>query len=76
MKKCNSRPNRTSNLNDWDSWRSWEDVEVRSAADIFSLESAYGSVKPRRQPVDFEGVTQAAKDAKAERTYKSLNKGG
>lgn len=76
MKTCNSRPNQTSNRNGRDSRRSEADVEVRSVADTFSLESAYGSVKPLRQPEDFKWVTQAAKDAEAERTQKSLNKGG
>ncbi len=76
MKTRISRPNQTLNRKGRYSRRSEADVEVRSAAGTLSLESAYGSVKPLRQPEDFKCVTQAAKDAKAERTSISSNKGG
>lgn len=76
MKTCNPRPNQTTNRKGRDFRTPEADGEVRSAADTFNLESAYGSVTPLRQPEDFKWVTQAAKDAKAERTYQSLNKGG
>ena len=38
----------------------------------FSLESAYGSVKPSRRSEDFDEVSRNAKDAKAEDTAKDL----
>ena len=38
----------------------------------FSLESAYGSVKPSKHPEDFDEVCRNAKDAKAEDTAKDL----
>ena len=47
--------------------------EVRLAPASFSLESAYGSVTPRDQPEDFEAVSRAVKDAKAERTARELS---
>ena len=49
-----------------------EKGEVRLEPVPFSLESAYGSVKPSSKPEDFERVTQAAKDAKAEKTTRAL----
>ncbi len=49
-----------------------ENGEVRLAPVPFSLESAYGSVKPASQAEDFESVTQAAKDSKAEMTALAL----
>ena len=39
---------------------------------IFSLESAYGSVKPSKHPEDFDEVSRNAQDAKAEDTAKDL----
>ena len=41
-----------------------DDGEVRLAA-VFSLESAYGSVKPSSTPEDFDRISQNAKDAKS-----------
>ena len=41
--------------------------EVRLAA-AFSLESAYGSVKPSSTPEDFDEISRNAKDAKIEDT--------
>ena len=46
--------------------------EVLLAAASFSLESAYGSVKPSRRPEHFEEIEQSAKDDKAERTAREL----
>ena len=47
--------------------------KVRLAAASFSLESAYGSVKPSTSPEDFEGVSRNAKDAKAAETARELS---
>ena len=41
-----------------------DDGEVRLAV-VFSLESAYGSVKPSATPEDFDRISQNAKDAKS-----------
>jgi AbrB family looped-hinge helix DNA binding protein len=49
-----------------------EDGEVRLAAASFTLETAFGSVRPSRKPEDFEEVAQAAKEAKAEKTAREL----
>ena len=46
--------------------------EVRLAAASFSLESAYGSVKPSKRPERFDEIERSAKDAKAERTAREL----
>lgn len=45
-----------------------EDDQVSLASAPFTLESAYGSVKPIRQPGRLEDVAQAAKDTKAEQS--------
>lgn len=50
-----------------------EDGEVRLASASFTLESAYGSVKPSKKPEDFEEISRAAKDDKAERTVRELS---
>ncbi|HET7038044.1 MAG TPA: AbrB/MazE/SpoVT family DNA-binding domain-containing protein [Thermomicrobiaceae bacterium] len=42
--------------------------EVRITPARFTLESAFGSVAPSRQPEDFEALTEAAKEAKARAT--------
>ena len=47
-------------------------AEVRLAAGSFSLESAYGSVKPSRKPERFDEIARRAKDAKAEETAREL----
>ncbi len=47
--------------------------KVRLGAASFSLESAYGSVKPSTSPEDFDGVSRNAKDAKAEDTALELS---
>lgn len=51
-----------------------EGNEVRLAPAAFTLESAYGSVKSSRRPEDFERLSQAAKQAKAEETTRKLRK--
>lgn len=50
-----------------------EDGGVRLASAPFSLESAYGSVKPVEKPENFDEITRTVKDAKAEKTTRSLN---
>ncbi len=47
--------------------------KVRLAAASFSLESAYGSVKPSTSPEDFDEVSRNARDAKAEDTARALS---
>ncbi len=49
-----------------------EDGEARMAAKIFTLESAYGSVKPVEDPEGLDEVARNAKDAKAEETAREL----
>ena len=51
-----------------------EDGEVRLAPASFSLESAYGSVKPSKKPEDFDEVSRTAKEDKAEQTARELSK--
>ena len=51
-----------------------EDGEVRLAPAFFSLESAYGSVKPSKKPEDFHKISRTAKDSKAEKTARELSK--
>ena len=50
-----------------------EDGGVRLAPAPFSLESAYGSVKPVETPENFEEISRIAKEAKAEKTVRTLN---
>ena len=45
---------------------------VRLAAASFSLESAYGSVRPSTRPEEFHEVSRIAKDTKAEDTVREL----
>ena len=45
---------------------------VRLTPAIFSLESAYGSVTPVETPENFEEISQAAKEAKGEKTARAL----
>ena len=47
--------------------------KVRLAAASFSLESAYGSVKPSTSPEDFDEVSRSAKDSMAEDTARQLS---
>ena len=51
-----------------------KDGEVHLAPAAFSLESAYGSVKPSRKPEDFDEVSRAAKEAKAEKTVRNMGR--
>lgn len=51
-----------------------ESGEVCLSRVTFTLESAYGSVKPSRKPEDFEDISRAAKEAKAEKTLRKLRK--
>ncbi len=50
-----------------------ENGGVRLAPASFSLESAYGSVKPVEKPENFEEISRIAKEAKAEKTARALN---
>ena len=50
-----------------------EDGGVRLTPAPFSLESAYGSVKPVETPENFEEISRIAKEAKAEKTARALN---
>ena len=47
--------------------------EVRLAPAAFSLESAFGSVRPYSNPEGFDKVSLAAKEAKAEKTARELS---
>ncbi|MFH1609920.1 MAG: type II toxin-antitoxin system PrlF family antitoxin [Candidatus Bipolaricaulota bacterium] len=51
-----------------------EDGVVRLAPASFTLDSAFGSVKPSRKPEDFEELSEAAKEHKAEETVRNLGK--
>ena len=48
--------------------------EVRLAPAAFTLESAYGSVKPSKRPEDFDEISRIAKEAKAEKTMRDLGR--
>ena len=48
--------------------------EVRLAPAAFSLESAFGSVKPSKSPEDFDEVSRLAKEAKVEKTVRELGR--
>ncbi len=41
----------------------------------YSLESAYGSVKPSRRPEDFDALSRVARDARAEQTLQKMSEG-
>lgn len=47
--------------------------EVRLKPVAYSLESAYGSVKPSGKPEDFDELSRAARDARAERTRRKMS---
>ncbi len=49
-----------------------QDGRVVLAPAPFTLESAYGSVKPSRKPEDFEAISSEAKKAKVEKTLGKL----
>ena len=48
------------------------DGEVRLRPVSYSLESAYGSVEPAGEPQDFDELSRAARDARAERTLQKM----
>lgn len=50
-----------------------EDGGVRLASAPFSLESAYGSVKPVEKPENFDRISRTVKEAKAKKTVRELN---
>ena len=47
--------------------------KVHLAAASFTLESAFGSVKPSQRPEDFQEISRMAKDGKAEQALRELN---
>ncbi len=49
-----------------------ESSGVHLKATTFSLESAYGSVKPSQSPEDFKEISRVAKEDKAEKTAREL----
>ena len=52
-----------------------EGDEVRLSPVSFTLEAAYGSVKPSQSPEDFEEISREAKEAKAEQSARELREG-
>ena len=46
--------------------------EVRLTPVAYSLESAYGSVKPSGKPEDFDALSRVARDARAERILRQM----
>jgi len=51
-----------------------EGNQVRLAPATFTLESAYGSVKPSQKPEDFDEVSRSVKGGVAERTLGKLRR--
>ena len=51
-----------------------DDGEVHLTSVPFSLESAFGSVKPSQMPDNFREISQDTKDEKAEKTAGELRK--
>ncbi len=51
-----------------------EDNQVRLTSVPFSLESAYGSVKPAKSLEDFDEASGMAKESKAEKTLRELSR--
>ena len=49
------------------------EVELCPVSAPFSLEWAYGSVRPSSKPEDFDAISRAAKDAKAAKTAWELS---
>ena len=47
--------------------------EVHLQAASFTLESAFGSVRPSQRPEDFKAISRIAKDEKAEQTARELD---
>ena len=46
--------------------------DARSTTPYFTLESAYGSVRPSQRPEDFKEICRIAKEDKAEQTTRKL----
>lgn len=51
-----------------------EDDEVRLVPARFTLETAFGSVRPKNRPEDFEAIAQAAKEEHVERVIKQMRR--
>jgi antitoxin PrlF len=51
-----------------------EGGEVKIGAVPFSLESAFGSVKPSRRPEDFKRLSKEAKETKAASTVREMRR--
>jgi len=49
-----------------------EDDKVQLAPVKFTLESAFGSVKPHTRTADFKGISRAARDEKAKKGTREL----
>ncbi|MYD71493.1 MAG: hypothetical protein F4W89_12245 [Acidobacteria bacterium] len=49
------------------------DGEVRLKPVAYSLESAYGSVQPSRESENFDELSRAARDAKAEHALRKMS---
>lgn len=52
-----------------------EDGVIKLVPARYTLESAFGSVKPRQRPEDFDELTRRAKAAKAAKTVAGLIEG-
>lgn len=50
-----------------------DDTLIRLEKAEFTLESAFGSVEPRRKPEDIDEAIRIAKDEKSERTGRELD---
>lgn len=51
-----------------------EDDQVRLVPARFTLETAFGSVKPKNRPEDFEAIAQAAKDEHVQKAIRKLRR--
>jgi len=51
-----------------------DDDEVSLVASEYTLESAYGSVKPLSRPENFKKLSRIAKEEKAARTVRNLRR--
>lgn len=49
-----------------------EDSQVRLAPVRFTIETAYGSVKPLNRPEDFDEIARVAKEEHAERVVREM----
>lgn len=50
-----------------------EGDQVRLVPAKFTLETAFGSVKPKNRPEDFEAISQAAKEEHAEQVVDNMH---